>query len=70
MAPPTPTQLAWRGRLEALLRVTGPALDLLLAAGERLSRVVERSDDDPALPAVPLTTPSAPRAVGPGPAHD
>lgn len=44
MAPPTPTQLAWRGRFEAVLRVAEPALDLLLLAGDRLSRVVARGE--------------------------
>jgi hypothetical protein len=37
---PTASQLRWRGRIEAMLRVVGPALDLLLAAGDRLSRRV------------------------------
>jgi hypothetical protein len=46
MAQPSPTQLAWRGRIEAGLAVVAPALDLLLAAGDRLSRVVERDDLD------------------------
>jgi hypothetical protein len=50
VAPPSPTQLAWRRRIEAVLGVAGPALDLLLAAGDRLSRVVAR-DDPEALPA-------------------
>lgn len=44
MAPPTPTQLAWRGRIEAVLRVAEPALDLLLLAGDRLSRLVAREE--------------------------
>ncbi len=44
MAPPTPTQLRWRRRIEAGLRLAAPALDLLLFAGDRLSRVVERDD--------------------------
>jgi hypothetical protein len=46
VAPPTPTQLAWRGRIEALIRLARPGLDLVLAAGERLSRTVEREDLD------------------------
>jgi hypothetical protein len=67
VTPPSPTQLAWRGRIEAVLRVAGPALDLLLAAGDRVSRVVDRGGDDldslPAGAAAPL--PSR-RRVGPG----
>lgn len=45
--PPSPTQLAWRERIEAGLRVAAPALDLLLAVGDRVSRVVqpERGED-------------------------
>jgi hypothetical protein len=44
MAPPTPTQQTWRGRVETGLRIVAPALDLLLAAGDRLARVVEPDD--------------------------
>lgn len=51
MAPPTPTQIAWRGRIEAALRVAAPALDLLLFAGDRLSRVVDRDELDAPPPA-------------------
>ena len=46
MAQPSPNQLAWRRRVEAALGVVAPALDLLLAAGDRLSRAVERDDLD------------------------
>ena len=46
MATLTVTQRAWRGRIEAVLRLAAPALDLYLAAGDRLSRVVEREDLD------------------------
>ena len=44
MASLTPTQQAWRGRVEAGLRIVAPALDLLLAAGDRLARIVEPAD--------------------------
>ena len=50
MAQPSPTQLAGRRRVEAALGVAAPALDLLLAAGDRLSRAVEREDLDWAPP--------------------
>jgi hypothetical protein len=52
MAAPTPTQLAWRGRVESALRVVAPALDLMLAAGDRLARLVEPDDtwDPPVRP--------------------
>jgi hypothetical protein len=46
MATLSPTQRAWRARIETALRITAPALDLFLAAGDRLSRVVERDDLD------------------------
>jgi hypothetical protein len=44
MTPLTPDQLRIRRRAETLIRLMAPALDLMLAAGERLSRVVERDD--------------------------
>jgi hypothetical protein len=44
MAPLTPDQLRNRRRVESLIRVMAPALDLVLAAGDRISRVVERDD--------------------------
>ena len=46
MATLSATQRAWRGRIEAALRLAAPALDLVLAAGDRLSRAVERDDLD------------------------
>lgn len=46
MAQPSPTQLVWRQRVEAGLAIVAPALDLLLTAGDRLSRAVERDDLD------------------------
>ncbi len=46
MAQPTPAQQVWRERIEAALAIAAPALDLLLAAGDRLSRAVERDDLD------------------------
>jgi hypothetical protein len=44
MAPMTPDQLRTRRRVESLIRVIAPALDLVLAAGDRISRVVEPED--------------------------
>ena len=40
----TPTQQRVRDRIEALIRFAAPALDLLLAAGDRVSRAVDRGD--------------------------
>jgi hypothetical protein len=64
VAPPSPTQLAWRGRIEAALRVVGPALDLLLFAGDRVSRAVDRSDDE--LDSLPPADVPGRRRVGAG----
>lgn len=63
--PPTPTQLAWRGRIEAMLHIAAPALDLVLAVGDRLSRIVER--DEIEAPASRASFDAGEqRAVGPG----
>ena len=66
MAPPTPTQLAWRGRIEAGLRVAAPFLDLLLAAGDRVSRAVDRDGLDAPAPAGAVSALPVQRRVGPG----
>jgi hypothetical protein len=44
MAPLTPEQRRTRDRVERLIRLMAPGLDLVLAAGERLSRIVEPDD--------------------------
>jgi hypothetical protein len=46
MAPLTPGQLQTRRRVERLIRLMAPALDVVLAVGERVSRVVERDDPE------------------------
>ena len=46
MAPLTPGQLQTRRRVETVIRLMAPALDLVLAVGERVSRVVERDDPE------------------------
>ena len=43
----TPAQRARVHRIEALIRVAAPALDLLLYAGDRVSRVAGRNQIDP-----------------------
>jgi len=43
----SPSQLANRARIERLLRIAAPVLDLVLAAGERVSRVAGRNEIDP-----------------------
>jgi len=42
----TPDQLRTRERFESLIRLAAPGLNLVLAAGERLSRMVEPEDPD------------------------
>ena len=45
MAGPTPAQLRTRERFEALIGLLAPALDLILAAGDRVSRALGPEDD-------------------------
>jgi hypothetical protein len=42
----TPDQRRTRERFESLIRLAAPALNVVLAAGERLSRIVEPDDPD------------------------
>ena len=42
----TPDQLRTRERIESLIRLAQPGLNLVLAVGERLSRIVEPDDPD------------------------
>jgi hypothetical protein len=49
--PPTRTQLAWRRRIEAVLRIAEPGLNLVLATGDRISRIVEPDAGDVVPPA-------------------
>lgn len=46
MAPLTPSQVRRRERVESLIRLAAPGLNLLLAAGERISRLVEPEDHE------------------------
>ena len=46
VAPLTPDQVRTRERVETVIRIAAPALNLLLAAGERLSRLVEPEDHE------------------------
>jgi hypothetical protein len=47
MAASNASRHANRARIEALLRIAAPALDLLLAAGDRVSRVAGRGEVEP-----------------------
>jgi len=42
----TPDQVRRRDRIEGLIRLAAPGLNLLLAVGERVSRLVEREDSE------------------------
>jgi hypothetical protein len=46
VSPNTPGQLRTRRRVETLIRLMAPALDVMLAVGDRVSRVVERDDPE------------------------
>ena len=46
MPPLSPDQLRTRRRIESLIRLMTPALDALLAVGDRVSRIVEPEDVD------------------------
>jgi hypothetical protein len=46
MAKLTPDQLRTRERFETVIRLVAPALNLVLAAGERVSRIVEPDDPE------------------------
>ncbi|HYH60320.1 MAG TPA: hypothetical protein VD766_00490 [Solirubrobacterales bacterium] len=45
MATPTPQQIRLRERFEAMIGLAAPVLDLVLAAGDRLSRVAGPEDE-------------------------
>lgn len=42
----TPDQIRTRERVESVIRLVAPGLNLILAAGERLSRIVEPDDPE------------------------
>jgi hypothetical protein len=46
VGPLTPGQLRTRRRIESVIGVMAPALDLVLAAADRISRIVEREDSE------------------------
>ena len=46
MAPLTPEQVRRRERVESLIRLTAPGLNLVLAIGDRISRLVGSEDEE------------------------
>ena len=45
MSPPTPEQQRARDRIEGLIGLAAPFLDLVLSVGERVSRIAGPEDD-------------------------
>jgi hypothetical protein len=50
MAQRTPAQLARRRRVESAIGLLAPVLDVVLFAGDRLSRIAGRNDIEPEPP--------------------
>ena len=61
MAQLTTDQRRMRERVEGLIRLAAPGLNLVLAAGERLSRLVEPDDPEYYPPRAPADVPPQPR---------
>jgi hypothetical protein len=59
-SPPNPRL---RARIELMIRIAAPALDLMLAVADRVSRVLERDDPAYTPPRVPHSGASAPRGL-------
>ena len=60
MAKLTPDQIRRRNQVETVIRLMAPGLNIMLALGERLSRVVEPDDPEYYPPRVEtVDTPSA-----------
>ena len=57
----TPDQLRMRQRVEGLIKLAAPALDLVLAVGERVSKVVEPEDVEYYPPRVTRESPPPPK---------
>ncbi len=62
MAHMTPGQLANRDRVEALIGLAAPFLDIVLGVGERISRIAEPADNEyyPIRPGGPVALPGEP----------
>jgi hypothetical protein len=46
MAPLTPDELRTRERVETVIRIASPVLNLVLAVGDRVSKLVEPEDHE------------------------
>jgi hypothetical protein len=58
--PPTPQQQLRRRRFEGLIGIAAPLLDLVLAAGDRVSRIAGSQDDH-----YPIRSPGEAFELGP-----
>ena len=63
MAPITPRQQARRARVESAIMLAAPFLDLVLAVGDRVSRIAAPEDDY-----MPIRSPGDAFELGPAPA--
>jgi hypothetical protein len=63
LVPASPPNPRLRARIELMIRIAAPALDLLLAVGDRVSRVLERDDPGYVPPRMPHSGTSAPRGL-------
>ena len=68
MAQLTPDQVRRRGQVETLIKIMAPGLNIMLALGERLSRIVE--PDDPEYYPPRVENAEAPTALRGGAARD
>ena len=59
----TPQQRIWRARVEALIGLAAPALDLVLNVGDRVSRTLAPGDND----YYPIRAPAEAFELGPVP---
>ncbi|MEX2195147.1 MAG: hypothetical protein WD844_07655 [Thermoleophilaceae bacterium] len=60
----TPQQARNRGRMESVIRLMSPGLSLVLAVGERISRLVEPEDHEYYPPrTTPVEPPPAPETA-------
>ena len=59
----TPQQRIWRDRVEALIGLAAPVLDLVLNAGDRVSRTLAPGDSD----YYPIRSPADAFELGPVP---
>jgi hypothetical protein len=66
VATPNPEQLRRREQIESAIRLAAPALNLVLAVGERISRIVEPGDPEYYPPRVTTEEPPPKSSPAPG----